>query len=185
MDQLISNIDYLDKEFILFLMNYHSNSLDAIMHWLSEKIVWIPLYAYIIYRLLRDTPKGWIHIIFLLLTVGCADQIASGFAKPFFERFRPCHDPEINQWLDLTHCGGKWGFFSSHAATSFAIAGYIFALSKKHGYPLILWASIVAFSRVYLCVHYLSDIVTGALVGFGLGYLWWYIKVKTIKVSTH
>lgn len=158
-------------------MQSHSGWLDDIMHWVSGKLTWIPLYALIIYMLFKQTDRPFTLLICLLLSVGCADFIASGLAKPYFERLRPCHNTSINELLDLTHCGGQYGYFSSHASISFTIAGFVFLLSKKWGGIMIIWASVVAYSRVYLCVHYPSDIITGAISGILLSYLWYSISI--------
>lgn len=159
-------------------MKFHNTLLDEIMHWISGKLVWLPLYALIIYQLFKHTDTPFLYLGCLLLAVGSADYIASGLAKPFFERLRPCHDDEINQWLDLSHCGGKYGFFSSHSSISFTIAGFINLMSKKYGKWLLLWASVVAYSRVYLCVHYPSDIIMGFFTGILVSYIWFQVSIK-------
>ena len=141
------------------------------MHFVSGKLIWIPLYALIIFHLFKNTKTPFTFLICLLISVGLADFIASGVAKPFFERLRPCHNPSINEYIDLSHCGGQYGFFSSHSSISFAIAGFVFFLSRKWGKVMLIWAISVAYSRVYLCVHYPSDIIMGAITGLVLGYI--------------
>ncbi len=162
-------------------MRFHSNTLNDLMHWISGKLTWIPLYAFIIYALFKHSKTPVSYLICLLIAVGCADFIASGMAKPFFERLRPCHDNEINQWLDLSHCGGKYGFFSSHSSISFAIAGFITFITTKYGKWLILWATVVAYSRVYLCVHYPSDIIVGAATGILVSYVCYRLSLQLAK----
>lgn len=182
MDEVLTIIDGFDKDFLLYQMKSHSPTLDIIMHWISEKLTWFPLYALIIYQLFKQTKTPFVYLGCLLLAVGCSDYIASGLAKPFFERLRPCHNNEINQFLDLSHCRGKFGFFSSHSAISFCIAGFITLLSKKYSKLLILWATIVAYSRVYLCVHYPSDIIMGAFTGLTLSYMWHQVSLSLAPI---
>ena len=169
MDTLIE----LDQALFLFL-NSHNNSLfDFIMYWLSDKLIWLPLYVFIIITLYRDfNIQSILVILTLILVIVVVDQVTSSFMKPFFERLRPCHDPRI---ADLVHnygsCGGRFGFVSGHAANSFAVATFIFfVLRVRNWWWLFLWASVVAYSRIYLGVHYPGDILIGGIFGAGVAY---------------
>jgi undecaprenyl-diphosphatase len=116
-----------------------------------------------------------------MLTILLADQVTSGFMKPFFERLRPCHDP---RWEGLLHnygrCGGLYGFASSHAANTFGLATFLTLTlsSKVKGISwLFVYALLVSYTRIYLGVHYPLDIVLGALVGVLAAYLSWFLVV--------
>ncbi len=178
MDSIIQQIDQIDKDFIIYLMKSHHVYTDFVMHWLSDKVIWIPLYMFIIFKFFKayPQPQNYIHIVLLILSVVAANSISSDFAKPYFERLRPCHDEEISALLDLSHCGGKYGFFSSHAANVFALATYVFLAIRPLGKWLIPWAILVSFSRIYLCVHYPSDVTMGAVTGVLLGVLFYKIS---------
>ena len=104
------------------------------------------------------------------LMIAASDQTANVF-KYGFQRYRPCHNLDLQGTIHLVKgiCGGKYGFFSAHAANHFAIATFttIF-LSKKYrksGVILFFWAAFVAYTRIYLGAHYPSDIFVGALFG--------------------
>ncbi len=107
--------------------------------------------------------RGVITVLLLLLTIVFSDQISSFVIKPLFDRLRPCHTLEHVRLL--VGCGGGKSFTSSHATNNFAMAVLISHFYPKARYYLLGWASLVAFSRVYIGVHYPSDIVGGAVLG--------------------
>ena len=139
------------------------------MVFLSDKFVWIPLYAALIYLLYRTKPQAIKAALFyVVLAVIWADQISSSVLKPFVKRLRPSHVAEFKSWIHLPNGeGGLYGFCSSHAANAFAVACCIFLLTKNKsiGIPLFIWAALVSYSRIYLGVHYPLDVITGAFVG--------------------
>ena len=166
----------IDIQVFLFLNGLHTPWLDKIMYWITNKYVWFPFYLLIIILISwRFKWKGISGIILIIIAIGLVDYITSGIMKPFFERLRPCHNPDIDNIVHLvTHCGGKFGFASGHAANSFALATSLFLIYGKHSKKIgwiFLWAFIVAYSRIYVGVHYPLDIFTGAIIGIILGFL--------------
>ncbi len=162
----------LDKEVFLFLNQMGSESWDAFWMLLTNKWTSIPLY--LVLFLLTYTYFGWKKTLLVLITVAllitCTDQLAN-FFKYGVMRLRPCYDPEVSDQLRLVKasCGGKFGYFSAHAANSFAIAMFFgIQLQQRFRYLkalLILWALLVAYSRVYIGVHFPLDVITGLIVG--------------------
>ena len=111
------------------------------------------------------------------------DRISVMAFKDVFQRFRPCHNPDIANLVHLVDgCGGKFGFVSSHAANSFALALFTGLLLRKH-YKYILpimlfWAALVSYSRIYVGVHYPGDILGGAILGTVIGiFVYWLMKI--------
>ena len=117
--------------------------------------------------------EAFLIIGLLAIVVALADQISSGFCKPFFARFRPTQDPILMYMTDIVngYRGGRYGFISSHAANTFAVAVFISLIVKNVslGRTLFLWAALNAYSRIYLGVHYPGDILFGTLVGISVG----------------
>jgi undecaprenyl-diphosphatase len=112
---------------------------------------------------------------FVALLIFMSDQISVHFFKEVFQRLRPCHEPDFIGMVHLVkgNCGGQFGFVSSHATNTFALAVFLsFVLGKKFKYfiPLILlWAAVISYSRIYLGVHYPGDVIAGAILGASLG----------------
>lgn len=172
-------IDYLtniDTELFLFLNGLHVDWLDPVMTFISGKITWAPFYVVLLYLVIKKYKKQSILIIIgIILLIVCADRVSSGFFKPVFERPRPCHNEAIKElvYLPNGHCGGAYGFISSHACNTFALAAYLILILrryyKKIAWVMLPWATLVAYSRIYMGVHYPGDVVAGAIVGAMIG----------------
>ncbi len=181
----------LDIKLFLFLNGIHGPSGDFIMYWLSHKYIWIPLYALLLYLLVRIHGKKAFLLIFMVaLLITVSDQVSVHLFKNVFQRLRPCHEPGLEGMVyTLGRCGGKYGFISSHASNSFAIAAFVGLLlwNKIRWLSLFMlsWAAMVSYSRVYLGVHYPADIVVGGIVGtveaLLVSRLWFWIKSKIWK----
>lgn len=179
---MIETLKQWDEELFLWLNSFHYDWLDPIMFQATETITWLPLYAFLIYKIYKVDPKNsWWVFGGVAITILISDQVTSGFMKPFFERLRPCHD---DRWDGLIHnyerCGGLYGFVSSHAANTFGLA--VFLNRKLKGKIkglrwLYLYAAFVSYTRIYLGVHYPFDIVLGATVGFLAAWISWFLIV--------
>lgn len=128
-------------------------------------------------------------VVAIALVITCCDQMASGFLKPTFQRFRPSRSPEISHLVHIVngYTGGKYGFASSHAANVFGLATFCSLLfhNRKLSLFLFSWAALVSYSRIYLGVHYPGDIIVGTGIGLFFGYLIFKIlpKFKFIKLD--
>ena len=177
-----------DKQAMIFLNNLGSSTFDPFWILVSEKWFWIPLYVIFLYFLYKNFNKKSLFYILLFVALGitASDQIANIF-KFGFERLRPCHDPSLDGLLREVKCGGKFGFYSAHSSNSFFVATYLTILLgkkiKQLPYFLFVWAAIVAYSRVYLGMHFPGDIIIGAIMGILLALFFGTLAKKVIKKS--
>jgi undecaprenyl-diphosphatase len=147
------------------------------MYWISDKLVWIPMYAVFLFLIIKKyKKKSWLIVLLIALTIAASDQLTV-FFKNFFERPRPCHNEALNLLVHTVKdaCGGPYGFVSSHAGNSFALATFLIPFFRPiyKSFPIFIltWASLVSYSRIYLGVHYPGDIIGGAITGAALGFL--------------
>lgn len=172
-------LDFLhqtDTDFFLFLNGLHNDFFDSLMWWISYKYSWIPFYAFILGCLIyRFRLKSVLPVVAVVLLITASDQGSVHLFKNVFERLRPCHNPELEGMVHLVnnHCGGKYGFVSSHAANVFALTSFLIPILRRRWFTflIICWAVLVSYSRIYLGVHYPFDILGGALFGCLLGYI--------------
>ena len=200
---MLESIIELDYNVTLAINGGHTAFLDSVMQFLSASAVWIPLYVLIAAFMFipkfcsgkspvqnfSSTPYWIIGIIGLLAVLFCfglTDQI-SCFIKEGVQRLRPGHDPNLEGLLHLPDGkGGLYGFVSSHAANTFALALLTSLIFRRYIYSIFmfLWAAAVSFSRIYLARHFLTDIICGALIGLiialAIYFLWSYI-LKSIN----
>jgi len=179
----------LDKELFLFLNGLHHPVLDPVMWFLSGSKNWIPFYAILFVLIIKDFKKETILIMASIgLMILLSDQTTSGLMKPFFERYRPSHEPSLQSLVYTLndYRGGRFGFASSHAANSFALAVFIFFLFRrkfKWMWLIFVWAILVSYSRIYLGVHYPGDIIVGGLIGALYAYACYHLYLYVSKTK--
>ncbi len=195
---LIEPLQYWDEKlFKLINQDWASVKLDGIMYVLSSKYTFIFYYvAAITWFIIRYKNKFYIPLITALLAFALADSISAKICKPYFERLRPAFESELHPRLPDGPPGGKFGFVSSHSANSFAVYPLLLFLSFTAGskgkyiinkttyyswFGFVLFVSAaIAYSRVYLGVHYLGDVLGGAILGFVIGVSLKYIFQKLV-----
>jgi len=175
---MLEELVQLDKELFLFLNGLGNSNWDGFWMFATNKFTSIPVY--IVLLVLTYMHMGLVQIGFRSFKK--AKKIillnhSANFFKYGVQRLRPCYDQDVSTVMRLVKnsCGGRFGYFSAHAANSFALASFFtFLLKSKFRYVgllLFLWAGIVAYSRIYIGVHFPLDVLTGAVIGLGMSWL--------------
>lgn len=170
----------IDSRIFLAINGFNNETWDGVMWWISGKTTWWPFYLLILSFL------GWKNkwqlvsmILFIVVVITLTDQTSVHFFKNVFQRLRPCHEPSLEGMVHLVNnkCGGQFGFISSHAANSFGVAVLVSLWVKRWWSTSVMlcWALLIAYSRVYLGVHYPGDVLAGALWGSGCAFLVYYL----------
>lgn len=187
---MLEFITNIDTQLTLFLNGSDSVMLDTIAVTATKTSTWIPLGILLLYVLMRmkDWKNALLVILCVAIAITLADQMASGIFKPLVARLRPSHNPELQGVIDLVgdYRGGKYGFFSSHAANTCAVAVFLSLLFRKRVFTVAIysWAMLNSWTRLYLGVHYVGDIMVGLIWGAFVGWMVFRLyRFLTLKVK--
>ena len=192
-------LDQLDTAIFIFLNSLHNDFWDSIFLWVTEKYSWIFLYILILLLLMwryagvnfnvspgRAFPQlqpdafrnNWpwllLSVLFIIFLIALSDQVSVHLFKNLFQRLRPSHEADLAEMIHLPRRkGGLYGFVSSHATNSFAIAYFTSKIIGIRWYTWLIffWAIIFSYSRIYIGIHYPGDSIFGALLGLFIGWL--------------
>ncbi|MEI8005633.1 MAG: phosphatase PAP2 family protein [Bacteroidota bacterium] len=166
-----------DRSLFLALNGLHAPWLDQVMYWASNPLVWLPLFVFLFYFVIRAFHfKTATVLVGVVLMITVSDQLAN-LSKNNLKRLRPSHESKIADSIHIVneYRGEDFSFYSAHASNTFALAVFLIVLfQKRYRYLYLLlvgWASLMSYTRIYLGVHYPLDIICGALAGCLLGYL--------------
>lgn len=184
---MIEALKTLDKELFFLINEFHNETMDQFMYLISGRDIWFPFYALLIIGAIYQLKKvGIIFILAAIMAVGASDFFTSGIMKKSFERFRPSRDSTIMEKVHIVndYRGGKYGFASSHAANTFAIAIFFFMFWRRRFHwiwLLFVWAFLISYSRIYLGVHFPGDILVGAIIGMLFGFLFFKATIVLVE----
>lgn len=175
---MIEYLNGIDADALLAVNGLHDMFQDAFWWMVTAKWSSLLLVLALAWILLHQNRRHALLVLaMLVLSILVADQVSSGLIKHLVERLRPTHDPSLESMVHVIngYRGGLYGFVSSHAANSFAIATLL-ALVMRHRVvtlSMFTWALLQCYSRVYLGVHYPGDILGGIVVGVLAGWMVW------------
>jgi undecaprenyl-diphosphatase len=177
---MLEALKQIDTQWFLWINSHHNTVLDWVLWTLSQHCSWaIVIVLFFCLLTLRHEPRRWWLVLAgVVLCFLLADQGSVHLFKETVGRLRPCHALEEVRMF-RTHCGGQYGFVSSHAANSFAIVTFLIARYRRRIVPTILltlWALATCYSRAYLGKHYPGDLVCGALFGVLIGLIVWWLS---------
>lgn len=178
---MLETLKEIDTQWFLWINSHHTTALDWTMWTLSQHWSWavVIVLAFVLLTLRQEPRRWWLVAIGVVLCFLLADQ-GSVLIKDTVCRLRPCHALEDVRMF-RTHCGGQYGFVSSHAANAFAVALFLvlrYWKRVKRQWPLLLlivWALATSYSRAYLGKHYPGDLVCGAILGCIIALIVWWL----------
>ena len=178
---LLQHLIDLDTALLLEINSHHSPFFDVFMPLYSGKWVWVPFYASLVFVIARN--YSWKVTLLSLLTAAViitfSDQVSAQLLRPEVERLRPSNlQNPISETVHIVngYRGGNYSFPSAHAANSWALVTYIILLFRRKWLSLMMvaWAVLMCYSRMYLGVHYMGDLLAGMIIGaIGAMIMYW------------
>ncbi len=158
--------------YVFYLFNHTISTpfLDKFFSIITNVNNWYITYVILLgISFVKGGTKGKLAVLGVILLIVLTDQTGYRVLKEFFARPRPCN--ALTDVLTPLGCTGSFSFPSNHALNNFAVAMFYYRLFPKLKWVLFITASLIAISRVYLGLHYPSDILGGAIIGLAFGYV--------------
>lgn len=181
---MLEKIIAIDKDLLVFLNGLGSEFFDGFWLTITVQEYWTPYFLLIFYFLAKKI--GWknflIALVFIALLILVSDQTSNLF-KNHFQRLRPCNDLDLKNIIRIVKPSDSYSFFSGHATNSMATTVFVFLIIRryyKYALLLFLFPLIFAFSRIYLGLHFPTDILTGYAFGATFGFVFYKIYQKYI-----
>ncbi|WP_299164760.1 phosphatase PAP2 family protein [uncultured Eudoraea sp.] len=174
-----------DRNTFIYLNNLGTEDYDLFWVIVTNITSWIPLYILLLALIFLKYPKkealfiSCTIVLLLICILGLTDIV-----KTYFERLRPNNDIEINSIIRILKNPAGYSFFSGHASSSFSLTTISFLFLRKKVsiiWLLFIWPFLFAYSRIYVGVHYPLDLITGALIGMLLGFLFYLFYRRFIE----
>lgn len=175
--KMFDRLDAIDRALTLALNGSGNAFLDRIAMTATQTSTWLPLFAVLLFLVVRGNRGNWRGLLCTFAAVGLCvllcDAFVSFVVKPLVARPRPTHNAEIGALVVVVngYRGGAYGFFSSHAANTAAVATLLSLLFRRKVFTahMFAWVVLCCWTRVYLGVHYVGDLVAGFLWGIAVG----------------
>ncbi|MCD8203393.1 MAG: phosphatase PAP2 family protein [Prevotella sp.] len=185
---MFTTLTEVDRYILAFINGSDSLFLDNLAVVLTSGLTWIPLYLSLLYVVIKNNET----MRQIMLVVGCAllcivlsDGMADFVVKPLVARLRPTYDPIVKYSIDIVNGirGTQYSFFSAHASNTFCIAMFFSLLirNRKFVIAMVLWSLVNCWTRLYLGVHYPSDILVGLVWGAIVGLVVYLLYFKVYR----
>lgn len=177
MKESIENLLPFERDLFFALNGSDSLFLDNVFWTFTGRYVWILLWIFLLVMFFYRTRRreGILAAVFFILVIVVCDQVSSSVIKEIFQRLRPTRHPDFKDMVDMVngYRGGGFSFVSGHATNSFGLAVLLSLIYKNRWVtiPVLVWATLNSYSRIYLGVHFISDVVGGFIVGSLLAWL--------------
>ncbi|MEI7509440.1 MAG: phosphatase PAP2 family protein [Flavobacterium sp.] len=179
---MLEKIIALDKQLLVYLNGLGSPAFDDLWLMITKQAYWTPLFLFLAYLVYQK--KGFKNLLLIILFIAvillCCNTAVELF-KCYFQRLRPCNDPELKNSIRIVHYTDTYSFFSGHASNSMATMLFLYLILKKYYkyiFLILLYPLIFAYSRIYLGVHFPTDILTGYVFGALFGIVFYAIYKK-------
>ena len=187
---MVEQLALWERDAFLAINAAHTPYWDAFMYLISSRWPWIAVAFGLVIFLFAKKPlrESILLVLMIALLITVADQLSSGLIKPYFERLRPSYHPLTADMVQSVYGYKAWGygFISGHATNFMALAMFTALAFRNRWYTAVVFALALttAYSRIYLGVHFITDVVPGACVGLLLGYLV-YLLYRWLRVKLY
>jgi undecaprenyl-diphosphatase len=182
---MLEQLHEYDQALFLYLNHLSGSLLDTFWIITTQIYTWIPLFIFMLFLVFKNFEiKKALHITIGVLITLFFTLWFTEFVKEWVARVRPNNNNSLNTLVKVLQTPGDFSFFSGHASNSFAIATILFLVLRdqvKHIKLLFIWPVLFCLSRIFVGVHYPSDILVGALVGIFIGYAFYRFLGYTLK----
>jgi len=175
----------------LFINGIHAPFFDFFMDLCSDKWIWLPLYSALLWLFFikQGLRLTLVTIVCITLIIFISDQTAVHVVRSIFPRMRPSNpDNPIEPMVHLVngYRSGRFGFPSAHAANVFGLTTFCAWMFRYQllTFVMVGWATLVCYSRIYLGVHYLGDMIGGVVIGFSAATIVYFAQRKAFPATT-
>lgn len=174
---------HIDKQILINLNNLGGENSDTFWSLVTNPYFWLPLYFIFFYLLSKALMRSQFYkaILFLLFSLVVSVSL-NLIVKHWVARTRPNNSEELEGLVRVLHTPQSFSFYSGHAANSFTVTIFLYLVLRRK-YPIsvvfFVWPFLFAYSRMYLGVHYPSDVLVGALAGIFCGWGFYQLYMKS------
>lgn len=182
---MLEQLHHYDRALFLYLNQLSGSFLDPFWVTITQIHNWIPLFIFLIWLVFRSYPRKQALLITLIVfSTLFFTLFFTEMVKEWVSRLRPNNDEMLINLVKVLQSPHDFSFFSGHASNSFAITTLFFLTLRKHfryiGF-IFIWPILFSLSRIFVGVHYPSDIITGTIVGIFIGIVFHRFLVLRIK----